>query len=52
MPCKRMWKVPNPELRKRLREAVIEKVISGYNKYMAERTAREKGNRPHTSTPP
>ncbi|RLN12739.1 exocyst complex component EXO70B1-like [Panicum miliaceum] len=48
----RMWKVPNPELRKRLREAAIEKVISGYNQYMEERMARgKKSSRPHTSTP-
>jgi len=46
----RMWKVPNPELRKRLREAVVEKVISGYSKYMAERMARGKSNGPRTST--
>jgi DNA-binding Lrp family transcriptional regulator len=47
----RMWKVPNPELRKRLREAVTEKVISGYSKYMSERMARGKTNRRHSSTP-
>ncbi|OEL21086.1 hypothetical protein BAE44_0017893 [Dichanthelium oligosanthes] len=47
----RMWKVPNPELRKRLRKAVSEKVISGYSQYMTERTARGKSNRPATRTP-
>ncbi|CAL5044490.1 unnamed protein product [Urochloa decumbens] len=44
------WKVPNPELRKRLRKAITEKVIPGYNQYMAKRTAKGKSNRPHTST--
>ncbi|CAL5046115.1 unnamed protein product [Urochloa decumbens] len=44
------WKVPNPELRKRLHKAIIEKVIPGYSQYMAKRTARGKSNRPHTST--
>ncbi|XP_062228103.1 exocyst complex component EXO70E2-like [Phragmites australis] len=47
----KLWKVPNPELRKRLRKAVIEKVISGYNKYLADRTERGKSNRPSTRTP-
>ncbi|CAN6172594.1 unnamed protein product [Urochloa humidicola] len=45
------WKVPNPELRKRLRKAIIEKVVSGYRQYMVERAARGKSNRPHMSTP-
>ncbi|KAK8455000.1 hypothetical protein SEVIR_4G066100v4 [Setaria viridis] len=47
----RMWKVPNPELRKRLRKAIIEKVISGYNQYLTQRLARGKSNRPAMSTP-
>ncbi|CAN6202476.1 unnamed protein product [Urochloa humidicola] len=47
----KLWKVPNPELRKRLRKAIIEKVIPGYSEYLTERTARGKSNRPHTSTP-
>lgn len=46
----RQWKVPNPELRKKLRKAVIEKVIPGYSKYLAERTAKGKSNRPPKNT--
>lgn len=41
----RMWKVPNPELKKRLRKAITEKVISGYNQYLTQRSARGKSNR-------
>jgi hypothetical protein len=40
-----MWKVPNPELKKRLRKAITEKVISGYNQYLTQRSARGKSNR-------
>jgi len=46
----RQWKVPNPELRKRLRKAVIEKVIPGFSKYLAERTTKAKSNRPPKNT--
>ncbi|TVU12504.1 hypothetical protein EJB05_46155, partial [Eragrostis curvula] len=44
----KMWKVPNPELRKRLRKAIVEKVISGYNMYLVDRTTMGNHNR---STP-
>ncbi|CAD6340181.1 unnamed protein product [Miscanthus lutarioriparius] len=47
----KQWKVPNPELRKRLRKAIVEKVIPGYSKYFAERTAKGKSNRPPINTP-
>jgi hypothetical protein len=30
----KLWKVPDPEMRKRLRKAVTEKIISGYTKYI------------------
>ncbi|KAF8698206.1 hypothetical protein HU200_035725 [Digitaria exilis] len=46
----RTWKIPNPELRKRLRKAVTEKVMSGCNQYLTERMARGKSSRPTTST--
>ncbi|CAL5046114.1 unnamed protein product [Urochloa decumbens] len=47
----KLWKVPNPELRKRLRKAIIEKVISGYSKYLAERTAKGKSTSQPNNTP-
>jgi len=47
----KQWKVPNPELSKRLRKAVIGKVIPGYSKYLAERAAKGKSNRPPKNTP-
>ncbi|CAL5051148.1 unnamed protein product [Urochloa decumbens] len=47
----KLWKVPNPELRKRLRKAIIEKVISGYSKYLAERMAKGKStSQPNNTT--
>uniref|UniRef100_A0A0A9F6W9 Exocyst subunit Exo70 family protein n=1 Tax=Arundo donax TaxID=35708 RepID=A0A0A9F6W9_ARUDO len=30
----KLWKVPDPELRTRLRQAIIERVISGFAKYL------------------
>ncbi|XP_012700639.1 exocyst complex component EXO70B1 [Setaria italica] len=45
------WKVPNPELRKRLRKAIIEKVIPGYSKHLAEQTAKWKSIRQPKNTP-
>uniref|UniRef100_A0A0D9V656 Exocyst subunit Exo70 family protein n=1 Tax=Leersia perrieri TaxID=77586 RepID=A0A0D9V656_9ORYZ len=33
----KLWKVPSPELRGRLWKTVIERVVSGYNKYLEER---------------
>ncbi|XP_066371546.1 uncharacterized protein [Miscanthus floridulus] len=32
----KLWKVPNPELRKRLRKAVTENIIPGYTKYIED----------------
>jgi DNA-binding Lrp family transcriptional regulator len=31
-----LWKVPDPEMRKRLRKAITEKIISGYTKYIED----------------
>ncbi|CAL5044491.1 unnamed protein product [Urochloa decumbens] len=47
----KLWKVPNPELRKRLRKAIIEKVISGYSKYLADQTAKRKNSSQPNNTP-
>ncbi|KAL6846207.1 hypothetical protein ACP4OV_023655 [Aristida adscensionis] len=44
----KLWKAPNPELRKKLRKAVIEEVVLAYSK--AERTARGKRNRTFSRT--
>uniref|UniRef100_A0A0E0PLJ9 Exocyst subunit Exo70 family protein n=1 Tax=Oryza rufipogon TaxID=4529 RepID=A0A0E0PLJ9_ORYRU len=30
----KLWKVPNPRLRQKLREAIIDKVITGYKRYL------------------
>ena len=32
----KLWKVPDPELRKTLRRAITEKIISGYTKYIED----------------
>jgi hypothetical protein len=32
----KLWKVPDPELRKRLRKAVIEKIIPDYTRYIED----------------
>ena len=32
----KLWKVPDPEMRKRLRKAITEKIISGYTKYTVD----------------
>lgn len=32
--AQKLWKVPNPYLRKTLREAIIEKIIPGYEEYI------------------
>ena len=34
--AQKLWKVPDPELRKRLREAIIEKVVSGFTSYLED----------------
>ncbi|XP_066378484.1 exocyst complex component EXO70E2-like [Miscanthus floridulus] len=34
--AQKLWKVPDPELRKRLREAIIEKVVSGFTEYLED----------------
>ncbi|KAF8666462.1 hypothetical protein HU200_053572 [Digitaria exilis] len=32
----KLWKVPDPKLRKKLRKAITEKIISGYTKYIED----------------
>uniref|UniRef100_A0A0E0L1Q7 Exocyst subunit Exo70 family protein n=1 Tax=Oryza punctata TaxID=4537 RepID=A0A0E0L1Q7_ORYPU len=38
----KLWKVPNPKLRKSLREDIIDKVINGYKRYMENHPDQEK----------
>lgn len=49
--AQKMWKVPSPELRERLRGAIVEKVVSGYGKYLEERPVQEKNISHPTNTP-
>jgi hypothetical protein len=32
--CQKLWKVPDPKLRRRIRVAVIEKIVSNFSKYL------------------
>ena len=34
--AQKLWKVPDPELRKRLREAIIGIVVSGFMEYLED----------------
>jgi hypothetical protein len=47
----RLWKVPDPELRKRLRKAIIEKVIPWYARYLEQRAATGRRTTSRSSTP-
>ena len=35
-PAKKEWKVPDPELRRRLREVITDKIIPGYTEYIED----------------
>lgn len=39
--AQKLWKVPNPGLRKRLRKAIVGKVVTGYNNFLGERPGKE-----------
>uniref|UniRef100_A0A0E0QFW7 Exocyst subunit Exo70 family protein n=1 Tax=Oryza rufipogon TaxID=4529 RepID=A0A0E0QFW7_ORYRU len=47
----KFWKVPNPDLRQRLRQAIVQKVVTHYSMYLEERAARGMHNQPPKSTP-
>ncbi|XP_052157029.1 uncharacterized protein LOC127774777 [Oryza glaberrima] len=38
----KLWKVPSPNLRQKLREAIIDKVITGYKRYLEDHPELEK----------
>jgi hypothetical protein len=38
----KLWKVPSPKLRQKLREAIIDKVITGYKRYLEDHPEMEK----------
>ncbi|CAD6335319.1 unnamed protein product [Miscanthus lutarioriparius] len=44
--AQKLWKVPDPELRKRLREAIIEKVVSGFKEYLEDHNSITRGVTP------
>ncbi|BAS93668.1 Os05g0369100 [Oryza sativa Japonica Group] len=41
-PHQKLWKVPNPRLRQKLREAITDKVITGYKRYLEDHPELEK----------
>ncbi|EEE69529.1 hypothetical protein OsJ_28999 [Oryza sativa Japonica Group] len=47
----KFFKVPDPKLRQRLRQAIIQKIIPHYSMYLEERAARGMHNRPPKITP-
>ncbi|CAN6374210.1 unnamed protein product [Urochloa humidicola] len=44
--AQKLWKVPDPELRTRLRKAIIEKVVSGIAKYLEDNNITSPGITP------
>ncbi|KAF0926172.1 hypothetical protein E2562_022010 [Oryza meyeriana var. granulata] len=38
----KLWKVPNPKLRKSLRQAIIDKITTGYKKYLEDHPEQKK----------
>ncbi|CAL5036518.1 unnamed protein product [Urochloa decumbens] len=40
----KLWKVPDPELRKRLRKAITDKVASGFTNFLEENTVSTRGS--------
>jgi hypothetical protein len=47
----KFWKIPNPDLRQRLRQAIVQKVVTHYSMYLEERAARGMHNQLPKSTP-
>jgi hypothetical protein len=41
--AQKFWKVPDPQLRKRLRETIIDKVVSGFTKYLEDNNRITRG---------
>ncbi|XP_066372642.1 uncharacterized protein [Miscanthus floridulus] len=50
--AQKFWKVPDPKLRRRLRVAVIDKVISSFEKYLEYSGISPSRITPYTSVPP
>ncbi|CAO2153120.1 unnamed protein product [Urochloa humidicola] len=45
--AQKLWKVPDPELRTRLRKAIVEKVVSGLTRYLEDNNVTNPGITPH-----
>jgi hypothetical protein len=43
----KLWKVPNPEVRKRLRKAITEEIVSGYTTYIEDNNVTNPKFTPH-----
>ena len=44
--AQKLWKVPDPELRKRLREVIIKKVVTGFKEYLEDHNSITPGVTP------